>query len=207
MYGKDSVGIRYWVEDIEGFCQHLLSHVHCLSRTLFMLAVLLTSAPSAIAHSGGTPVLADVAAGPYRLFAYVQPEPVIVGETHVAVAVTIPATDKAANGLLLPVTDAQVLLHWLPSSQPDAAFTVELPVQSTAGDTFYERDLRIPFADRWRVTLEVTGTQGQGSANFELLVVATRSINWGLVTGAGAALLLLIGLIIVWQRLQRLPKE
>lgn len=196
MYGKTRV--RDGVSSIPNLANGWI----LLGALLFLFG----SSQLALAHSGGAAVLADVPAGPYRLFAYVQPEPVIVGETHVAVAVTLPSTDKAANGLLIPVTDAQVRLLWEPQSQPGQAFAVELPVQSTAGDTFYELDIRIPFADQWRVTLEVMGAAGQGRASFELLVTATRSINWWLLLGAGALLVLLVGLIIVWQRLQRLPK-
>jgi hypothetical protein len=173
---------------------------------LLTLVALIFSTQGVTAHSAGAVVLADVTAGPYHLFAYVQPDPSVVGEAHVAVAVTLPSADSSTHGLLTPVTDAAVQLRWEPQSQPQRAFTVDLPVQSTAGDLFYEMDVAIPFADLWHVTIDVKGAAGNGSASFERQVAATRPIDWWVVAGAGAVLALLSGLMIGWQRLQRLPK-
>jgi hypothetical protein len=157
-----------------------------------------------LAHSSGFPVLADKAAGPYRLFAYIQPEQLNVGNAHIAVAVTLaPAKDNQNNGLLQPVNDAQVRLRWEPTSQPTQAFTVAALSQSALSDMFYETDVAIPFADLWRVTIEVEGLQGAGSATFERQVFAERQFNWRLIVGASATLGVLIALMVLWQRTQQ----
>lgn len=156
-----------------------------------------------LAHSSGAPVLTDQAAGPYRLFAYAQPEQFSVGSVHIAVAVTLaPAKNNQTNGLLEPVSDARVHLRWEPQSQPTQAFTAEAISQSALSDMFYETDVAIPFADLWRVTIEVDGTQGTGSATFERQVLAQRQFNWVLITAALITLALLIGLLWLWQRSQ-----
>jgi hypothetical protein len=149
-------------------------------------------------------VLADKAAGPYRLFAYIQPGQLSVGNAHIAVAVTLaPAKDNQNNGLLEPVSDAHVRLRWEPQSQPERAFTIEALSQSALSDMFYETDVAIPFADLWRVTIEVQGTQGAGSATFERQVFAERQFNWLLIAASLITLAILGGLLLLWQRTQQ----
>ncbi|MEZ4620844.1 MAG: hypothetical protein R2867_35780 [Caldilineaceae bacterium] len=70
-----------------------------------------------LAHGGGTPRLTDVAAGPYRVFTWTQPEPLRVGEVHLTIGLThdaahaITATDSA---MTQPVTDAAVIVRFTP---------------------------------------------------------------------------------------------
>lgn len=206
MFGKGRLEIGEWKWASRVQRKYLLANHRSLITLLLTLVMVGAATQTVTAHSAGAAVLADVVAGPYHLFAYMQPDPSLVGAAHVAVAVTLPAGDSSANGLLEPVTDAQVQLRWEPRSQPQRAFTVDLPAQSTGGDLFYEMDVAIPFADLWRVTIEVNGAAGSGSASFERPVVATHPINWWIVGGASAGLAILVGLIIGWQRVQRLPK-
>ncbi len=172
-----------------------------------MLCLTLLWPQVGLAHSSGAPVLTDKTAGPYRLFAYIQPEQLSVGNAHVAVAVTLaPAKDNQNNGLLEPVNNAHVRLRWEPHSQPTQAFTVEALSQSALSDMFYETDVEIPSADLWRVTIEVEGLQGAGSATFERQVFAERQFNWVLIAATLLGLALLIGLLGLWQRTQRSPQ-
>jgi hypothetical protein len=171
-------------------------------RFLALLAVVLFPV-RASAHTGGTLVLSDQPAGPYRLFAWVQPEPLQVGDMHLAVmAVKAPADEAQPSVLDQPVTDVQITARFEPASQPDQAITAPLPAQTGLGGFFYEADVVLPSVDLWRVTIDVTGPAGVGSATFERQVVAGRQVNWLVIGGAGLALVVLIGLMGMWNRLQ-----
>jgi hypothetical protein len=171
-------------------------------RFLAVLAVVLVPI-RASAHTGGTLVLSEQPAGPYRLFAWVQPEPLQVGDVHLSVMVVkAPADVAQPSALDQPLTDVQVTAHFEPVSQPDQAMTVPLPAQTGLGGFFYEADVRLPSVDLWRVTIDVTGAAGAGSAAFERQVLAGRRVNWLVIGSASLALIALIGLMGVWNRLQ-----
>src|SRR3954465_2530617 len=81
-----------------------------------MLAALFTAAfePPLYAHGGGTPRLTSAPVGPYRLYAFTDPEPWRVGQTHVSLAVTKPTPDDNNNQLETPVTDVAITVTYVP---------------------------------------------------------------------------------------------
>lgn len=155
------------------------------------------------AHTGGAPVLTDQPAGPYRLFAWMQPEPLQAGDVHLSVVVMLAPEDAAQSSALdTPITDAQVIARFEPVSQPGQVITTPLPSQTGLGGFYYEADVVLPQADLWRMTVEVSGAAGVGSATFERQVVPRRSVDWRVVSSAGLVLIVLIGLMGAWNRLQ-----
>jgi hypothetical protein len=155
-----------------------------------------------VAHSGGAPVLIDAPAGPYRVFAWIQPEPSRVGRVHLDVALTLaPPPDAPPNQLVQPVMDAIVRVTWMPQRRGQALVTQASPQAGLAG-FYYEIETELGVADQWHVAVEVQGPAGHGAASFERQVLAARRVNWLLVASALAALLALIGLMGLWNRRQ-----
>jgi hypothetical protein len=155
-------------------------------------------------HGGGVPRLTGEIAGPYRIFAWTQPEPLHVGDIHLSIAVVkgAPADDKGVEGLDEPVTDAAVMVQLRPTTGETAPITIEAVLQEQLGSYYYEADATLPTPGEWRFTIEVRGALGEGSAAFATEVLAARRINWLLVAVAGLLLCCLLGLIGLWNRMQ-----
>src|SRR5215203_6879478 len=68
----------------------------------------------ASAHGGGTPRLTAVPTGPYRLYAWSEPEPWRVGQVHLSLAVTKPNPDTTSNQVEMPVTDVDITVTYTP---------------------------------------------------------------------------------------------
>lgn len=170
---------------------------------LMLLVVLLLWPLRAAAHAGGAPVLTDAAAGPYRVYAWMQPEPLHVGQVHLSVAVVRSSSDAAqADALDEPVMDARVMARF--EQAGDATQVVTTPVEPLQGlgGFYYEADVHLLQADLWRISLEIAGADGAGAVSFERQVLPARRVNWRLVIGAGVVLVLLVGLMGGWNRLQ-----
>ncbi|MBX3012858.1 MAG: hypothetical protein KF832_15190 [Caldilineaceae bacterium] len=160
------------------------------------------------AHGGGTPRLTSELAGPYRVFAWTQPEPLRVGEFHLSIAVVKAAAvvNKAGEALDEAVTDATVAVHLMPLASDAEPFTVLASLQAQLGNYYYEVDTTLPTQGEWRFTIEVDGALGVGQTAFAGSVLAARAIDWWLVGVAGVALLCLLSLIGLWNRLQAKEK-
>jgi hypothetical protein len=167
-----------------------------------MAGLLLWPAP-AVAHAGGAPVLTDAEAGPYRVYAWMQPEPLYVGQVHLSVALvrSLP-NGSQADALQEPVTDAQIMAHFEPVSDATQTITTQVEPLQGLGGFYYETDVTLPKADRWRISLEIDGADGHGEISLERQVLPTRRVNWRLVLGSAVVLVLLVGLMGVWNRLQ-----
>lgn len=152
------------------------------------------------AHGGGVPRLTDEVAGPYRLFAWTQPDPLRVGDMHLSVGVVKAAANAA--GLDEAVTDAAVMVYLAPTTGDAAPIAVTALLQEQLGSYYYEADATLPTTGEWRFTIEVSGALGNGSAAFVSEVLAARQINWYLIIVAGLLLVALLGLIGVWNRMQ-----
>jgi hypothetical protein len=159
------------------------------SALWLLLGLLLTLQPSlARAHGGGTPQLAGVVAGPYRLFAWTTPEPWRVGEVHTTIAVTQPD----AAGRDTPISGAQVTVIYALADGAGAPIQVTATEGSGAQAGFYEADAALPASGVWQVTVQVIGPAGGGEASFVNSVLPAESgVNWWLV-GAGAFVLALV---------------
>jgi len=152
------------------------------------------------AHGGGVPRLTDEVAGPYRIFAWTQPDPLRVGEMHLSIGVV--AAAKNAGGLDEAVTDATVVVSLAPTTGSMSPVQVIAVLQEQLGSYYYEADATLPNPGEWRFTIEVSGASGDGSAAFVSEVLAARQINWFLIIIAGLLLVALLGLIGLWNRMQ-----
>lgn len=174
-------------------------------RRVVLLALLLALlAPMPLlAHAGGAPVLVDAPAGPYHVFAWLLPSPPRVGLVHLDVAITLaPAPDAPANRLVEPITDATVQVTFTPQSRPDQSIVTTATAESGLNGYYYEIETLLDSAEQWRILVEVTGPPGRGEVSFEQEVLPARQVNWPIVASAGVGLLLVIGLMGVWNRLQ-----
>lgn len=178
---------------------------HCFNRRWlaalvgsFTVAALLTA--PLYAHGGGAPRLTDEVAGPYRIFAWTQPDPLRIGEMHLSIGVV--AAAKNAVGLDEAVTDATVTVHLAPTTGAIAPVQVVAVLQEQLGSYYYEADATLPNPGEWRFTIEVRGAAGNGNAAFVSEVLAAQQINWYLIIVAGLLLMALLGLIGLWNRMQ-----
>lgn len=178
-----------------------------LSLSICMLVVLMPA--FVFAHGGGTPRLTDVAAGPYRLFAWTQPEPLRAGEVHVTIGVTLakqPTADEATALMTQPVTDAAVTVQFV-AVDGSTATLVRNASLGGIGAVYYEADASLPTAGPWRFIIEVRGPAGEGTAEFAEELLATRTVNWALIAGGGVLFVLLIALAALWNRRQSTTTE
>ncbi len=144
----------------------------------------------ALAHGGGTPVLTDAEAGPYRLFVWANPAEPFVGEYHVTVAVTQPVAPGEDPLSGTPVLGAEVTLlfqHLETGEEIRAAATHE----NATNKLLYEGDVALPRPGPWQVTVRVVGPDGEGQAGYTIQAAAKRQVDWQLV---GGGVLLLLGL-------------
>ncbi len=144
------------------------------------------------AHGGGTPVMTDAQAGPYRLFVWANPAEPFVGTYHVTLAVTEPVAPGEDPLAGTPVLGAQVTLvfqHQESGEQIQATATHENAVNKL----LYEGDVALPRPGQWQVTVQVTGAEGEGQASYTIQVAAKPGVDWRLVGGGLLALLGLVG--------------
>lgn len=172
-------------------------HKGGLASTLAGLALILPftfwiAADSVRAHGGGTPQLVNAQAGPYRVSAWTQPDPIRVGRVHITVAVAEPATEQSeADNLIL---DATVRVHLDHLSRDGESLVVLATRENAVNKLFYEADLDLTSEGEWRMTIQVEGPAGAGSANFEVAVLSPSAFNsltrrWPMWGGAGLILL------------------
>jgi hypothetical protein len=162
---------------------------------------------TARAHGGGTPRLTAAPVGPYRLYAWTQPEPWRAGKVHVTVGVTQPVTDTQLATQLMeqPVPDAEVVVTFRSEVDPTQVVTVPGVHQSVLNDVYFDAETTLPTAGPWRVTVEVAAPEGGGQGEFVVDVLPPRTVNWTLV--AGAVLVVTAGLVFVGWRARARPTQ
>lgn len=156
------------------------------------------------AHGGGVPRLTGEPAGPYRIFVWSQPEPLRVGDIHLSIGLVRAEAEgsQAADALDEPVTDATVTVSLQPVAENARPIRTLAVLQEQLGSYYYEADATLPTAGDWRITIDVSGDLGDGSAAFVGAVASAREVNWLLLIAAGLLLLCLLGLIGLWNRVQ-----
>lgn len=163
-----------------------------------LLALLLTATLlwplAAQAHGGGVPFVTNEAAGPYSLYAWMNPDPLRTGEVHFSIGVV----QRDENGFERPVSDAEVtvLLHAEQHNEQTEVAPLELTARPdpSLGGVYYEVDAVIERAGRWTVEIVAAGDEGTGSVTYPIELEATRPtypIAW---IGAGTLLALLLWL-------------
>jgi hypothetical protein len=191
-----------------------------LLSSLVSSAIIAPLYTSVSAHGGGTPRLTNVPIGPYHLYAWSEPDPWRVGDVHLSLAVTMPNPDSSSSQVEIPVTDVEITVTFTPvgntvshdadndASQDDttdtsAPIVVMAQRQAYLGDFYFEADPTLPLEGEWQINVAVTGPEGSGSTEFMMEALPARTINWTLVGGAGAVLVVLILLIAIWSRAQQ----
>ena len=177
----------------------------CLTWTALVILLLLLPTP-VLAHGGGTPQLTNAEAGPYRIFAWTEPEPWRADEVHLTVVVTLPppadsvVDDSVVNNRLdQPVNDAVVDVSFVSPENPELGFELAAELQALGNNTSYEVDTTLSTAGLWQIDINVDGPDGQGAASFQVEALPARTLNWSLI--AGAAVLLLLGIAVIgWTR-------
>jgi hypothetical protein len=195
--------------------KHLLDKCWLLPIALCVgtLASLLsaTFTPPASAHGGGTPRLTAAPVGPYRLYAWSDPEPWRVGQVHLSLAVTQPNPDSNSNQVEIPVTDVDITVTFTPLIDNGANNEGAAPApvvfkavnQEFLGAIYYEADPVLSYEGDWQINVAVTGEEGSGDVDFPMETLAERTLNWTLIVGAGGLLIVILALIAVWSRSQK----
>lgn len=183
------------------------THEPLVCLILAVLVVYLQFSPSTVlAHGGGTPQLTDADAGPYRVFAWTEPEPWRADEVHLTVVVTLPppadsvVDDSVVNNQLAkPVNDANVGVGFISLENSELGFDLPAQLQALGNNTSYELDTTLPAAGLWQIDISVDGPDGQGEASFQIEALPARELNWTLILGGVALMLLAVG-AIGWAR-------
>ncbi|RMF86786.1 MAG: hypothetical protein D6736_14280 [Nitrospinota bacterium] len=147
---------------------------------------------SRVEANGGTPRLEAVAAGPYLLSAWTQPDPPRVGRLHVSVAVMDPST----KGVIL---DADVRLMVHPVGEEGRLTSIQATHGAGTNALLYHANVELSREGPWLITVQVEGEDGQGVASFSLAVEPPAALGWKKLGGGGAGILLLL-LWMTWYR-------
>jgi len=182
----------------------------CAGLLIGLLSSLLsaTIAPPVFAHGGGTPRLTSAPVGPYRLYAFTDPEPWRVGQTHVSLVVTKPTPDDNNNQLETAVTDVAITVTYVPmiNNAVDtslAPIVVEALPQDFLGTFYYEAAPNLGRQGDWLINVDVSGPEGSGSQHFPMRTLPALALNWTLVGIGGAVFVVLLLLIALWSRSQQ----
>lgn len=171
----------------------------CLANLLVLLAFPL----AALAHGGGTPRLTNAPAGPYRLYAWSDPEPWRAGEVHLSLAVTQPDpnnSNQTGAQVETPVTDAEIAVILTPAGGDPIRLAAK--PQPFLNDFYFEADTILPSAGQWEVAIVIDGPAGQGRNSFQIEALPPRTLNLPLL-GAGIGVLLLVAALAgLWSRSQ-----
>lgn len=191
--------------------RHVWGSLPHRSRVLTMTQVILlsfalTAAPLS-AHGGGTPRLINAGEGPYRLFAWTQPEPLRVGDGHISIAVTVPPSGSGladdryiSNDLASAVQDADITVTLTSVDESIAPLTVKA-LPSTLSEFYYEVDLVLPADGEWDVSVSATAELGTSEAIYRAEILPAREISWPLIlAGSGLAVVVLAGIGLAARR-------
>jgi hypothetical protein len=164
-----------------------------------MCLLLSVVAGPAAAHGGGEPQLSNAEAGPYRVSAWTEPNPIRAGQLHVTVAVSQAPEPGADQGDV--VLDAAVQVRLEPVGLAGEAVVAPATRENAVNKLLYEADMELPAEGRWQVTVEVAGPAGAGSAAFEIDALPSstasglRALPWPVWAGLGLMVLLAGGMV------------
>lgn len=168
---------------------------HTIALLLLVVLVLASMPAPAAAHGGGVPRLVNASAGPYRVSAWTQPDPVRTGDLHVTIAVSDPVSGAP---VLNTAVEAAVTRSGF-AGEP--AFT-PAPRGFSPNKLFHEIDLEIAAKGSYQVTVRVKGPGGSGQNRFELDVLPAAPGVSGSLTAAAVAAAALITALLFYARNQ-----
>lgn len=175
---------------------HSMRQLWPICGVMILIWVLAALAPKfALAHGGGVPKLVAEPAGPYRIYAFVNPDPWHAGDTvHTSVAVVLPDAN-GQEGAETPVSDAAVTLGFSITTRSTKTISVPALARQGALAGYYEADIVLPEAGEWQIVVSVNGAQGSGDARFVQTAAAPAAtplaIAW-ISARAPAAFVLLV---------------
>jgi hypothetical protein len=117
--------------------------------------------PPQLLGNGGTLRLANVPMGQYRVSVFTDPTPVRPDSLDVSVLVLQEGREGLAEGVRVVVT-AEPLDH------PGAERRLEATRDQADDPRYHAAKFALGHEGRWRITVEVEGELGAGSADFEL---------------------------------------
>ncbi len=123
------------------------------------------------AHTAGKMQLAAEPAGPYMMTVWTSPDPVEVGEVHIALALVL-AEDAS------PILDADVIVR-LSSPYGDKELTEPATIENSENKFLYEAIFELDEAGLYQVDIQASGVDGAtGATSFELEVESASGFNW-----------------------------
>lgn len=162
------------------------------SPTVLSLLILcvLAFAPTVLAN-GGTVRLSNEPAGPYQVSAFTSPSPLRTGTVDVSVLV-----QRLGTGEQVP--DVQVTVTVEPAGGQGDRRSYQATHEQATNKLYYAANVQIPAEGRWRISIDVVGQSGAGSAAFEVEATPAGLLDnplllIGLLAAPVAGLLLLIG--------------
>lgn len=130
---------------------------------------------------GGKVQVDSKRSGPYSLTVFTSPSPIQVGTVDVSVLV---GKRDSASDL---IQNAHVKVSARPVGHKGTGGTFDATHSRATNKLFYAANVKLPSEGKWRITVNVSGSQGKGSAAFD--VVATSA-------GVGGNLLFVLLLIL-----------
>ena len=108
-----------------------------------------------------------------------------MGQAHFTVGVFALSDNNQAD---IPIMDATVTMTLSELTNTGALDEPLLRTASRASELYYyELDMEIPHSGDWRALITVQGTDGGGSAAFDMAVLPPQ-VNWTLIGGVVVAL-------------------
>ncbi len=160
-----------------------------------LVAIVLCLPVPALAHGTGKPQLNNVDAGPFRLTVWTSPDPMRVGEVHVAVIVKPQA--GTGNGAVESAADLRVEVTVIPANGTAPPLVQNAARQETFLQTYYESYFDLSTVGEWQTRIVVSSAAGVGEVEFPMQVFARQQIPWELALGLLILLVSLIGAVRV----------
>lgn len=134
-----------------------------MSRTILLAGVLtaLLAGPLQLLGNGGTLRLANVPMGDYRVSVFTDPTPVRPDSLDVSILVLQEGREGVADDVRITVR-AEALDHAAPGT------TARATREQADDPRYYAAKFALGHEGRWRITVDVEGELGAGSASFEV---------------------------------------
>ena len=181
---------------------------------LLLLTVALLPAPL-LAHGGlGIQHLNNVPAGPFRVYVWSDPEPPLVGEYHVTIALTENIEGDTTGLAGGPVLDAYVTVELI-HLESGSTFSAQATHDDALNKLFYEASFEPGKQGNWSVqvriappgceTGEVSGNQQSGASACDPAQIVSfedeilpKAFPWRAVLGGLFSVLLLVGAALLY---------